>query len=117
MEKTRIAEQTNRSKNLRKQSSLSAETDTFERIVKRFNADLLAKLSALEINDQENEAANDPQLKELAGIFKLLQGVEEMLKRIQENHDQRRESGIDALEFRRKLEAQIAKLVDEDTAE
>lgn len=63
----------------------------------------------------ETETPKDLQLKELTGIFKLLQGVEEMIKKIQENRDRQRDSGIDALEFRRKLEQQIAQIVDTQT--
>jgi len=95
-------------------SNLSAEVNTFEKIVGRLNALLLSMIGTFEINHEASEQTSESQLKELAGLFKLLQGVEEMLKRIQENRDRRQQSGVDALEFRRKLEEQIAQLVDED---
>jgi len=100
-------------------SSLSVEVSVFETILSKLNKVLLLMISAYEVEEVAEEQSIEQQsvekqLKELTGLFKLLQGVEEMLKHAQENRDRRRESGIDALEFRRKLEEQIEKLVDED---
>ncbi len=100
--------------NLQNSSSLLGEVNTFEKIVVQLNSILLSKIDALEINQQTTEQSSEKQLKELTGLFKLLQGVEEMLKHIQEKKDKNRDSGIDAVEFRRKLEKQIAQLVDEE---
>lgn len=97
-------------------SSVSIEVKTFEKIVSRFNKVLLSMITSFEVQEEPSEITTEKQLKELAALFKLLQGVEGMLKQIQENRDRRRESGIDALEFRRKLEEQIEKLVNEEAS-
>lgn len=54
--------------------------------------------------------------RELSDFLKLLQGVEDMINRIERNRDQRTNQRADLLEMRREIERQIEALVDE-TAE
>jgi len=72
------------------------------------------ELVGLEQVNSSEEISNEQRLKSYLGFFKLLQCLEEMMKRVQQERDKKSDRGVDILEFRRQLEEQIAKFVDKE---
>ena len=86
-----------------------------EPVVTRLRDRLIAELEAAEHSEAFKKASPDQRLKTLSGIFKTLEGVEEMMKRIQQEQELNERRGIDVVEFRRQLEKQIARLVQQES--
>ncbi len=91
--------------------------DQFETIAVKLRDKVLSDLSILEASMGDTDEVNEQRLKSLTGFFKLLQSIEEMIKRIQQERDKKTDRGVDILEFRQQLEKQIAKLVDDKIEE
>ena len=72
------------------------------------------ELVGLEQVNSSEEISNEQRLKSYLGFFTLLQCLEEMMKRVQQERDKKSDRGVDILEFRRQLEEQIAKFVDKE---
>lgn len=89
--------------------------DQVEMIAKRLKDQIIVDLEKLEAMQEPDEISGEQRLKCLTGFFKLLQTVEEMIKRNQHERDKKLERGVDILEFRKQLEKQIATIVDEKT--
>lgn len=87
-------------------------TSQVEAIAHRLKHQILKDLEKLETMSEPDEISGEHRLKCLTGIFKLLQTVEEMIKRSRDERERKQDRGVDILEFRKQLEKQIAKLVD-----
>lgn len=83
-----------------------------EDIVFKFRNKIIEQLASIDTLDGDENVPNEQRLKSYLGFFKLLQCLEEMIKRVQQERDKKSERGVDILEFRQQLEEQIAKLVD-----
>ena len=76
-------------------------------------------LAALEQRSEQltqqlaDEEAADLPARELTEFLKVLQGVEDMINRIERKRDQRTNQRADLLEMRREIEKQIEALIDE----
>lgn len=91
---------------------MTDDRSDLEDIAFRFRNLIIDKLASLDTADGDETVPNEQRLKSYLGFFKLLQCLEEMIKRVQQERDKKSERGVDILEFRRQLEEQIAKLVD-----
>ena len=78
---------------------------------------LLSELERTDDCDDFRNASSEQRVRVLTGIFKALQGVEEMMMRMGRDSKNKSTTGVDVVEFRRQLEEQIARLVDQETAE
>ena len=87
-------------------------SNQFETFTIRLRDKILSDISELETSMGVGEGDSEQRLKSLTGFFKLLQSVEEMIKRIQQERDKKSDRGVDILEFRKELEKKISKLVD-----
>ncbi len=94
---------------------MSDEPSQLEEIAIKFRNKLLDKVSKFEDVEADEAISSEQQLKSYMGFFKLLQSLEEMIKRVQQEREKKSDRGVDILEFRRELEEQIAKLVDAKT--
>lgn len=94
---------------------LSEDFNQLEKIAIKFRDKILNELSKIDELDTSDSGSTETQLKSYNGFFKLLQSLEEMIKKIEQERDKKSERGVDILEFRRKLEEQIANLVDAET--
>lgn len=94
---------------------LSDEPSELEEIIIKFRDKLLDKVAKFEDVEADEALSTEQQLKSYIGFFKLLQSLEDMIKRVQQEREKKSERGVDILEFRRELEEQIAKLVDAKT--
>lgn len=92
--------------------SLAYDRSDLENITFKFRNIVIDELASLDTAKGEEFVTNEQRLKSYLGFFKLLQCLEEMIKRVQQERDAKSERGVDILEFRRQLEEQIAKLVD-----
>lgn len=95
--------------------SIGDSPTQLEGIAIKIQEQILTDLETLQNSKEPNELSGEQRLKSLTGFFKLLQSVEEMIKRIQQERDKKSNRGVDILEFRKQLEKQITKLVDEKT--
>ena len=87
----------------------------FEEIVTKLQNMVLAELKEIEaakITDTATPATTEQKLKTYTGFFKLVQLLEETTQEIKQKRDKKSDRGIDILEFRKQLEKQITKLVD-----
>lgn len=91
---------------------MADDRSDFEDITFKFRNLVIDKLASLDTAEVDELIPNEQHLKSYLGFFKLLQCLEEMIKRVQQERDAESERGVDILEFRRQLEEQIAKLVD-----
>ena len=91
---------------------MSDDPGKLEEIAIRLRDKILAELSAMETSKLLEEGSTEQRLKAYTGFFKLVQSLEEITKRIQQERDKKSDRGVDILEFRRQLEEQIAELVD-----
>ena len=92
--------------------SLSDDRSDLEDITFKFRNKIIDELASLDTLNTKEDISNEQRLKSYLGFFKLLQCLEEMIKRVQQERDKKSDRGVDILEFRRQLEEQIAKLVD-----
>ena len=95
--------------------SLTDDPARLEEIAIKFRDKILDELSKLDVTCSSETLTSEQQLKSYTGYFKLLQNLEEMIKRVQQERDKKSDRGVDILEFRRQLEEQIAKLVTPKT--
>ena len=95
-----------------KECSLADDRSDFEDITFKFRNLVIDKLASLDTAEVDELIPNEQHLKSYLGFFKLLQCLEEMIIRGQQERDAESERGVDILEFRRQLEEEIAKLVD-----
>lgn len=86
--------------------------DEFENIALILRNEISKDLKKVEGLD---ETTSEQRLKTLIGFFKLLLSIEEYLKRKQQERENKSDKGVDVLEYRRQLEEQIAKLIDENS--
>ena len=86
--------------------------DEFENIALILRNEISKDLKKVEELD---ETTSEQRLKTLIGFFKLLQSIEDFLKRKQQERENKSDKGMDVLEYRRQLEEQIAKLIDENS--
>lgn len=91
---------------------MSDDRNQLEDIAVKFRNKIIDELDALDKSNADEEVSNEQRLKSYLGFFKLLQCLEEMIKRVQKERDKKSDKGVDILEFRQQLEEQIAKLVD-----
>ncbi len=91
------------------------DSDQLEKIATKLKNIICAELSNMETHIEVETTSTEQKLKAYTGFFKLVQNLEEMIKRIQTDRDKKSNRGVDILEFRKQLEKQIAKLVDEKT--
>ncbi len=85
-----------------------------ESAVLRLRTRLMGELEKTETEEDFLTASSEYRMKVLSGIFKALQGVEDMINRIKRDSDSDAQRGIDVVEFRRQLEEQIARLVEKE---
>ncbi|MDJ0613797.1 MAG: hypothetical protein QNJ29_08965 [Rhizobiaceae bacterium] len=88
-----------------------------EPTILRLRERLLVELEQTETSDEFKSAPVEQRMKMLGGIFKTLQGVEDMINRIKQDNDLEQKRGIDVVEFRRQLEEQIARLVEQENSQ
>lgn len=91
---------------------MADDRSDLEDITFKFREMIIGELANLDAVEGDEPVSNEQRLKSYLGFFKLLQCLEEMIKRVQQERDKKSERGVDILEFRRQLEEQIAKLVD-----
>ena len=91
-------------------------THVLEPAILRLRERLLGELEQTETCEEFQSATTDQRMKILNGIFKTLQGVEDMINRIKQENELDQKRGIDVVEFRRQLEEQIARLVEQESA-
>ena len=91
---------------------MADDRSDLEGIAFKFREMIIGELANLDAVEGDEPVSNEQRLKSYLGFFKLLQCLEEMIKRVQQERDKKSERGVDILEFRRQLEEQIAKLVD-----
>jgi len=91
---------------------LSDDRSQLEDIASQFHKKIIDELANLDTSNDEEGLSSEQRLKSYLGFFKLLQCLEEMMKRVQIERDKKSDRGVDILEFRQQLEEQIAKLVD-----
>ena len=91
---------------------MADDRSDLEDITLKLRDKIIDELASLDTIDSGEDISNEQRLKSYLGFFKLLQCLEEMIKRVQQESDAKSERGVDILEFRRQLEEQIAKLVD-----
>ncbi len=84
-------------------------------VVLRLRDRLLGELERTETSEEFDGATSEQRMRILSGLFKALQGVEDMINRMKRDSDQDAQRGIDVVEFRRQLEEQIARLVEQET--
>ena len=92
----------------------------FEKIITKLQNMILAELKEIEeakITDSETPTTIEQKLKTYTGFFKLVHLLEETTQQIKQERDKKSDRGIDILEFRKQLEKQIAKLVDDKIEE
>lgn len=88
-----------------------------EPAVLRLRARLLEELEQTENCEEFQASSLDQRMKTLTGIFKALQGAEDMINRIKQENELDEKRGIDVVEFRRQLEEQIARLVEQENSQ
>lgn len=93
---------------------MPVDRSQLEDITIKFHNKIMDELVGLEQVNSSEEISNEQRLKSYLGFFKLLQCLEEMMKRVQQERDKKSDRGVDILEFRRQLEEQIAKFVDKE---
>jgi len=91
-------------------------THVLEPAILRLRARLLEELEQTETCEDFKSATTEQRMKTLTGIFKTLQGVEDMINRIRQESELDQKRGVDVVEFRRQLEEQIARLVEQESA-
>lgn len=91
---------------------MSNDRSQLEDIAFKFHKKIIEELASLDASNASENDTNEQRLKSYLGFFKLLQCLEEMIKRVQQERDKKSDRGVDILEFRQQLEEQIAKLVD-----
>lgn len=101
---------------MKKSGSVDADY-TLEEIVLRLRERLLQELVRTEGCEEFRSAGSEQRMRILTGIFKALQGVEEMMARINRDGNAKSANGLDVVEFRRQLEKQIARLVEQEASE
>ena len=89
---------------------------TFEKIVFDLHRRLLLELENLDQALEDEAATTQQRLKIYSGFFKMVQGVELMINGIKQQRERENEKQVEVVEFRRQLEEQIAKLIDEEAA-
>ncbi len=77
---------------------------------------ILDELAKIEITLAEQGDTVEGRVKLLLDHFKLVQNVADIMDRLKKKHDETANRGRDIVEFRRELEAQIARLVDEEAS-
>ena len=92
-------------------------THVLEPAILRLRTRLLEELEQTETCEDFKSGSADQRMKTLTGIFKTLQGVEDMINRIRQENELDQKRGIDVVEFRRQLEEQIARLVEQESAQ
>ena len=93
---------------------MPVDRSQLEDITIKFHNKIMDELVGLEQVNSSEEISNEQRLKSYLGFFKLLQCLEEMMKRVQQERDKKSDRGVDILEFRRQLEEQIDKFVDKE---
>ena len=91
---------------------MAEDRSDLEDITLKLRDKIIDELANLDTMNSGEDISNEQRLKSYLGFFKLLQCLEEMIKRVQQERDAKSERGVDILEFRRQLEEQIAELVD-----
>ncbi len=90
--------------------------DMLESIVLDFRETLSKEIKKLGDDLEGNKSSASEQVKAFADFFKLIQGVEMISKGVRQQREQHSEKQLEVVEFRRELEAQIARLVDAETS-
>ncbi|MEL7428749.1 MAG: hypothetical protein AAFN43_01995 [Pseudomonadota bacterium] len=85
-------------------------------VILRLRDRLVAELEETENSKAFRDATADQRMKTLTGFFKALQGVEDMINRMERESELDEKRGIDVVEFRRQLEEHIARLVEQEGA-
>ncbi len=88
-----------------------------EPVILRLHERLLKELEDTEKSEEFIEAPPEQRMKILTGLFKALQGVEDMINQKKREFETHAKRGIDVVEFRRQLEEQIARLVEQESQE
>ncbi len=91
--------------------------DVLERLTTRLWERLLTELDRTEECEEFQNASPENRVRVLTGIFKALQGVEQTMMRMGRDSKDRSDGGINVVEFRRQLEEQIARLVEQEASE
>ncbi|MEM9277749.1 MAG: hypothetical protein AAGA76_04185 [Pseudomonadota bacterium] len=87
----------------------------FESVVLDLQKRLACEMKNLDADLTGEGVTTEQRFKTFTGYFKMVQGVEMMIDGIRQQREQDREHGIEVVEFRRQLEEQISRLVDDET--
>lgn len=91
--------------------------EMFESVVRDLQSRLFKEMQKLDEALSAEDVSTEQRFKTYTGYFKMVQGVEMMMNGIRQQREQDREHKVSVVEFRRQLEEQISKLVDEETPE
>ncbi len=91
---------------------MTDDRSDLEDITFKLRDKIIDELASLDTANNSEDVSDEQRLKSYLGFFKLLQCLEEMMKRVQQEREKKSDRGVDILEFRRQLEEQITKLVD-----
>ena len=86
-----------------------------ESLVLDFRDTLSKEITDLGQDMEQKKISAVESIKALTDLFKLIQGVELISKGVRQQREQQSEKQLEVVEFRRELEAQIARLVDAET--
>lgn len=92
---------------------MNDDPNNLEALATKLRGKIFHELSRMDSSNELDESSLQDRLKSYTGFFKLLQNLEEMIKRIEHERDKKLDRGVDILEFRRQLEEQIARLVEQ----
>ncbi|MEM9329969.1 MAG: hypothetical protein AAGA53_01510 [Pseudomonadota bacterium] len=95
----------------------SGLVEMFERSLLDLQQRLGQEMQKLDENLTTEGATTEQRFKTFTGYFKMVQGVEMMINGIKQQREHDRGKQIEVVEFRRQLEEQISRLVDNEPEE
>jgi len=98
-------------------NSLVDDEAVFARMIHLVHERMLAELAEMDTEKQKGTGTSESRIKSLAAFFKALQGVEEMVNRVDMKREEQSLEGADIVEFRRQLERQIQSVIDGQSEE